>query len=259
MKRIRGGSGLGDSLYLRPICDQFAKLGPVTALSDYPDVFIGSGIKVEPFRRHSFDVVAHYVGGKNQPATSIWDDVCESAGVKTELRFNWVVRNEELVRDLRGWADGRPFILAHGGREPMGRKDKFGRELLPTREAFAATLAALSDCFIVGIGKDEPIYPLSVHKDLHGKTSVSDLLDLAASCDGIVGQCSFAIPLAEIFDKPFLGVWASSGLASREPFIRTITPQKMLTKLSSRYVMDDWPQAQIIEMARAAILHEAVA
>lgn len=242
MKRIRSGSGLGDSLYMRPVVDYFAHQGPAVALSDYPDIFIGSGAKVEPFRRYAYDVAAHYVAGKNNPKTNQWQDVCQTAGIEEiAFRMGWSVRNGDLVSTLRRQAGSRPFVLVHGGREPMGRADGFAREMLPRREAMDATLSGLADYFLIGIGGGQQVhYPLKVDADLSGKTSVSDLLDLAFVCHGAVGQCSYLVPLAEIFDKPLLIVWAGAGLSSASAYIKTIRPSKVFCKSTSSYVVDDW-------------------
>ncbi len=253
MKRIRGGSGLGDSLYIRPIVDYFIRAGErVTALSNYPAVFSGSGAVVEPFCRTNISVLAHYTQGKNNPATTQWQDICNSAGVATALRFDWDVANRALVDQLRDKAAGRPIIVAHGGRAPMGRTDGFGMELLPERAAFELALSSIPGCFLVGIGaRDGAKYPLPVELDLIGATSVSDLIDIAAMCDGMVAQCSFAVPLAECFDKPLLAMWAARGISSAQQYIKTITPSKILSKPTSTHVMDDWPPEQILETVQS--------
>lgn len=238
--RARGGSGLGDSIYLRAIAEEVIRLGSeVTVFSDWPDVFIGSSARVEPFCRNRMDIVAHYIGGKTRAHTNQWEDICAASGVQAPLTFPWEVQNPALVARVMELAAGRHVVLVHGGREPMGRKDGFGRELLPRRDAFERVLAALADCFLVRIGAAPEIYPVPCHMDLNGGTSVSDLLDLGSSCAGIVGQCSFAIPLAEVFDRPFLGVWSSAGMRSREVWVRLVTPRKILSKPTSRAVVDD--------------------
>lgn len=254
MKRIRGGSGLGDSIYQRPIVDYFVRKGEsVTVCSDYPDVFDGSGARVEPFGKNNINVLAHYVLGKNNPATNQWQDICASARAgDLALSIDWPVRNSEFVAKLRSMAAGRPLIVVHGGRVPMARTDGFGKELLPEKPAFDAVLAALDGCFLLRVGKGADLYPLAVHVNLNGSTTVADLMDIGAACDGIVSQCSFAIPLAEAFDKPLLCVWAAAGMHhQRHPYIQQITPQKILSKPSSTFVMDDWPVERIRETALA--------
>lgn len=253
MKRIRGGSGLGDAIYLRPIVEYFLNQGErVTVCCGYPEVFSGLDARVEPFDRLNIDVLAHYTAGKRRPGTNQWQDICSSAGVSVPLRFDWTVKNPGLIQDLRARAAGRPLVIVHGGRTPMARADGFGKELLPKQQAFNVVLAALSDCFLVQIGKADQVYPLLADVSLNGSTSVSDLLDLGASCDAVVGQCSFVIPLAESFDKELLIVWAAEGMSpARHYYISSIKPEKVLSKPSSQFVIDDWPAEKIREVARA--------
>lgn len=251
--RIRGGSGLGDSLYVRPIAEHFAQKGQqVTALTNYPDIYRGSKVVTEPFSRTNCQVVAHYVNGKSRPDTTQWQDVCDAAGVNTPMRFEWTIQNQGLVDRIERAANGRPIILAHGGRAPMGRTDGFAMELLPAQWVFEDTLKGLKDCLVVSIGGTDGIrYQLSAEIDLTGKTSVSDMLDLARICTGVVAQCSFAIPLAECFDKSLLAIWSARARTSNQAYIKTITPQKVLSKPSSKWVMDDCDQRQITEAVDA--------
>lgn len=254
MIAVRGASGLGDSVYLRPIIEHFVRAGrdPV-ALSNYPEVFDGAGCRVEPFRRERVDVVAHYVMGKGRQGTTQFDDMVLAAGITERVPFGfaWPVKNPGLVAGVRARAAGRPVVLVHGGRRPMARTDGFGMELLPEPGAFEAALAGLAGCYLVGIGRDEPLYRLEVDEDLKGGTTVTGLLDLFATCDGALGQCSFVIPMAEVFDRPLLVIWAARGLAVNNLYIRQITPAKILSKPTSRHVVDDRQPEQITEAARA--------
>ena len=253
MIRLRGGRGLGDALYVRPVAEHFVRAGEqVTVCSDHPDVFIGSGARVERFERVGCNVVAHYTHGKARTDTNQWQDVCTLAGVgDLALSFKWTIQRTELVRDLKAMARGKPIIMVNGGRAPMGRHDGFAQEMLPRRAAFDQVLAALEGCFTVEVGKGAELYPLIADVDLADRTSVADLLDIATISAGLVGQCSFMIPLAEAFDKPLLCVWAAKGLTSATEFIRLCTPQKILSKPTSRWVMDDWSEAKIQEAAVA--------
>lgn len=253
--RVRGGAGLGDAIYLRPIAEYFLRQGKQVAVCcGWPGVFAGLDVEILPFDRFNIDVLAHYTVGKTNRQTNQWQDICASAGVgELPLRFRWKVLNQKLVDELRTKAAGRPLVLVSGGRRPMDRTDGFGLELLPEREAFEGALAALSDCFLVQIGNAKQIYGLRSDVDLNGGTSVTDLLDLGSSCDGIVGQCSFVIPLAEVFDRPLLIVWASAGMSpARHYYISSITPHKVLSKLATdRFVVDDWSEEQKKEVLDA--------
>lgn len=253
MKRLRGGSGLGDSLYVRPIAEHLVRQGnQVTVMSDYPEVFAGVRVSVEPFKREGCNVVAHYSQRKACAETNQWQDICISAGVgEIPLKIEWQIQNRPLVNDLKAMARGKPIVMVNGGRPPMGRKDGYGYEMLPARAAFDAVLAALDGCFTVEVGKDLELYPLTAEVDLSERTSPADLMDIAAAARGLVGQCSFMIPLAEALDKPLMVVWAAAGLTSGTTFIRQCTPHKILSKSTSRYVMDDWQPEQITEAVHA--------
>jgi hypothetical protein len=245
--RIRGGSGLGDAIYQRPIAEYFLATGAeVEVCCAWPEVFTGTNVHVSPFRRDNIDVLAHYVLGKHRPDTNQWQDVCASARVNVPLAFEWTVQNTALVKHWIAAAEGRPLILVHGGRTPMARTDGFGAELLPERAAFVKTLQALKGCYLLRVGKGDNLYDLPVDHDLTGQTSVTDLFDLASVAAGVVAQVSWAVPMAEAFDKPLLCVWSQSGLSPcRDRYISSITPQKVLSKQSSRFVMDDWPADKI--------------
>lgn len=252
MIRMRGGSGLGDSIYLRPIAEKLRGVDAVAVMSNYPDVFLGSGVIVEPFRRERVDRVVHYVGGKGNTQTTIWEDMQAHAKLEAPLSFDWPVKNRRLVDALRVAAAGRPILVVNGGREPMGRRDRFGVELLPERRAFLAALDVLDDCLTVRVGAGPEMYSLPTSLDYTGRTSVSDLLDIFRVAHGVVGQCSFAIPGAEVFDRPLLLVWSARAALSRQMFIKTITPTKMLSKpANARVVVDDQADEDIAAGARA--------
>lgn len=254
IKRLRGASGLGDAIYLRPIAEHLQRSGElIRVLSDYPAVFTGSGLQVDPFAKRGADIVAHYASSKTNVLTSQFEDMCVNAHLreKIALRFDWEVQNPALVAQMKREAAGRKIILVHGGREPMGRTDGFGADLLPEQDAVESVLELMREHFLVRIGSGASIYDLPFDLDLQGMTSVSDVLDLGLHCDALVGQCSFIIPLAEVFDKPLLVVWAARGLASEKVFINSITPKKVLSKKTSTFVIDSWPEAKIWETANA--------
>lgn len=247
---MRGGAGLGDAMYVRVVAEHFVRKGnKVTVSTPYPAVFEGAGVETIAFSKAiRFDVIAHYADARYSQQTQ-FRDMCLRAGIKEEipLRFEWKPKNFKLLAGISTQADGRPVLLVHGGREPFGRTDGLGLDLIPERDAFEAVLSGLRDCFTVGIGDGKrQSYVPAVELDLIGKTSVTDLLDLGTMCDGIVAQVSFCVPLAECFDKPFLGVWAAKGLYKpSRPLLSTVTPQKILSRETSLHVVDDWDDEDI--------------
>lgn len=255
MKHVRGGSGFGDSIYVRAVAEHLLRQGNrVRVRSDYPEVFAGLQVDVERFVRDpSCNVIAHYSGRKEAAGTNQWQDICITAGVgEIPLAISWQITNRPLVSAIKARADGRPIIMVNGGRPPMGRTDGYGYEMLPAREAFYAAQDALRDCFMVKVGKGPELYPLAADLDLSGETTPAEAMDVAYISKGMLGQCSFMIPLAEALDKPLVVVWAAAGLTSGTQFIRLCTPQKILSKETSHFVMDDWQPEQIAEAVRGA-------
>jgi hypothetical protein len=136
-------------------------------------------------------------------------------------------------------------------RSPMGRKDGFGAELLPDCRMIQRAIDRLKGrALIVLIGSGKPLFEFKgIDVDLSNKTTVRQLLDVASIADGFLGYCSFIIPLAESFSKPALIVWSRRGLNAGHQYIRQITPQKVLYRESSQFVIDDASLEEIDEAA----------
>lgn len=258
MKRIRSGMGLGDSLYLQSVVRHFVERDQqrLQVCSNWPDVFrpLGERVVVTPFTRFGIDILAHYSLRKRYASTQ-FVDCCIQAGITepVDLRIDWVQTNSKLVERLRGCR--RPIVCVQLPRAPMGRTDGFGMELLPDCHTIQTAIDALRDrAVIVQIGAGKPLYRFTgIDIDLANETTVAELLDVASMASAFLGYVSFLVPLAESLNKPALLVWSKRGAKARHEFIRQITPQKVLHKASSRYVMDDAPAPQIIEAAHALL------
>lgn len=263
MKTIRGGRGLGDTLYLQAIVRYLVAQHDevIQAASDFPDVFrtLGRRVRVIPFTRVGVGIVAHYVARKGMPGTTQFEDMCLSAGIRkpVDLVLDWKVIDEEIVRLVK--APGKPVICVQLPRAPMGRTDGFGHDILPNCDAIQHALEALAGrVTIVQIGAGKPLYSFRgvVDINLADQTSVSQLLDVASVADGFVGYPSFIVPLAECFDQPSLIVWSALGLQSLDPFINRIAPGKVLHKKTSRAVIDTMSREEIANAAVAQFLHK---
>ncbi len=252
---IRSGMGLGDSLYLQSVARHLVRKGHrIEACSAWPDVFrpLGDRARVVPFRRDRIDRLAHYSLRKREK-TDQFQDCCLQAGIRepVELRLDWTVRNAALaeqILSLRG-----PVILVQLPRSPMGRTDGYGAELLPDCRSIQVAIDTLKGfASFVQVGSGEPLFRFrGIDLDLVNKTTVCDLLDVAAVASGVLGYVSFAVPLSESLGKPALFVWSRKGLRSRTEYIRTITPHKIFHRESSRFVMDDADRSNIEKAAHA--------
>jgi hypothetical protein len=244
MLSVRGGSGLGDALYIQAIARYLmAQRHSVEVCSDWPDVFrpLAGKVKVSPFRRTAIDRLAHYSGRRGISGTTQFDDCCIQAGVPQGIEFilDWKLQDQGLVEGLK--SDGRPIIVVQMPRAPFGRSDGYGLDLLPDCRRIQDAIDLIGERAIkVQVGAGDALYRFGgIDVDLTNRTSVAGLIDVASVADGFLGYCSFIVPLAECFDKPALLVWSRRGMRSRELIVRQITPTKILHKRSSRVVIDD--------------------
>ncbi len=243
MKSIRCGRGLGDSLYLQAVVRHLLLHGGLRmrVASDWPDVFrpLGDRVEVIPFTRR-VDIAAHYVARKAIEGTTQFEDCCIRAGIRepAELRLDWTITNEGLAAKVRKLP--RPALVVQLPRTPMGRTDGFGRNLLPDCRALQVLIEQHRDTHsIVQIGAGQPLFRLAgIDLDLANRTTVAETIDVAAVADRMLGYVSYMVPLAESLDKSAVFVWSARGLQDARPFIRQITPKKVLHKASSRAVID---------------------
>lgn len=251
-KVIRAGRGLGDAIYLQSVARHFVQKGhSLTIATDWPDVFTPLKDKVRfiPFTRQYIDIIAHYSARKSFKDTTQFKDCCVQAGIveAVEFKIDWQQQNHKLINSIK---TDKPLIVVQLPRQPMGRVDKYGIDLLPTKEAMQYVIDQIKPhCTILQIGKGKPVYTLDgVDIDLADKTTISDLFDIASVADGFVGYCSYLIPLAESFGKKGLYVWAYKGMRSVDQYINTIRPEKILHQKNSLFVVDNWEKPKISEV-----------
>lgn len=255
MIAVRSGKGLGDNLYLQSIVRHLTERGErVEVCTHYPDVFrpLAGKVTLSAWRRDRISRVAHYVERKTIKDTDQFVDCCIRAGIteRIDLNLDWSPLNRSLV-DLV-WSQRKPVIIVQMPREPMGRTDGYGADLLPDCRALQRAIDHIgARATFVQIGAGEPLYRFrGIDIDLANQTTVSDLIDVAWAADAALGYCSFMVPLAESLRKPLFLVWSSRGLRSRNEFIRQITPGKIIHRPeTTRFAMDD---AEDDELQRSA-------
>lgn len=255
MKSIRGGRGLGDSIYVQSVVRHLLSHGHerLAVRADWPDVFrpLGARVDVTPFSKSNVDILAHYSARKAIVGTTQFQDCCASAGIHepVELQLDWALTAEPLVRG------DRPIALVQLPRSPMGRKDGFGADLLPDCRAIQEVIDELRKrALVVQVGAGEPLFRFKrLDVDLANSTTVAQMFDLASVASAFVGYCSFFVPLAESLGKRALFVWSRRGLKTGHPFITRITPQKVLHKPSSAWILDNAQPDALREAANALL------
>lgn len=249
--RIRGGSGLGDAIYLQSIVRHFVERGyRPEVCCDWPDVFrpLAGQVDVVPFRKKDIDRLAPYSMRRGVAGTSQFEDGCIQAGIKGKVEFNlgWSVVSPGVLGKQH-----RPIIVVQMPRPPFGRIDGFGKEFLPDCRRIQDVIDRIgSRAFFVQVGAGDALFKFEgIDLDLTNKTSVCDLLDVATLAHGFLGYCSFIVPLAEAQSKPAMLVWSRKGLNSSHLIIRQMTPQKILHGPLSRWVVDDASDKALMDCA----------
>ena len=245
MKSIRGGQGLGDALYVQAVARHIiATRGErLRVCTKWPDVFkpLGDAVEIAPFTRQGINYLAHYSMRKQQVDTDQFQDCCIAAGIAepVDLRLDWTLEDVGLAAEVR--APGKPVVLVQRPRAPMDRTDGFGAELLPNCQRIQDAIDLIGErATKVLIGSGEPLYRFQgIDIDLTNRTTVAQILDLASVAGGFLGYVSFMVPLAESFGRPGLFIWSRRGLKSGHPYIRAITPTKILHGKLSRAAIDD--------------------
>ena len=248
MKSIRGGMGLGDALYVAAVARHLVASGErLKVCTAWPEVFKTLPVETAPFTRLGINYLAHYSARKGIEGTTQFEDCCIAAGIResVEFRLDWKLEDHDLAERLR--APGKPIICVQLPRTPMGRTDGFGADLLPNCKRIQQALDMIGNrATKVMIGHGQPLFNLTgIDFDLTNATTVSQVLDAASIAHGFLGYVSFLVPLAESFERPGLFVWSRKGLKSGLPFIRSITPKKVLHRASSRAVVDDCQEQEL--------------
>lgn len=258
MIAIRGGSGLGDALYVQAVARHMVKQGhrvEACVHAKWSPVFrpLGEKVMVSPFRRERIDVLAHYSTRRRNRETDQFQDCCIRAGVSgVELRLDWQESPSPLLEKLK--ACRRPIVLLQLPRLPMDRSDGYGDELLPEFSVLQRAIDQLKRCgaLIVQVGAGEPLHRFEgIDLDLANVTSVAELIDVASIADACLGYVSFMVPLSESLGKPALFVWSRRGLRSKNEIIAWLTPNKVLHGPLARAVVDDCSQQQLESAADA--------
>lgn len=256
---IRGGRGIGDALYLQSIVRHLTENGRrLQVCTDWPDIFrpLGETVSLQPFRRSDVEMVSHYTTRKTVGGTDQFQDCCINAGVlvAVDLRLDWKTVNPSVLCEIRN-PQQLPIVVVQMPREPFGRSDGYGLDLLPDFRRIQDAIEVLSGrALLIQVGAGKPLFKFEgIDLDLSNRTSVCDLLDIASLASGFLGYCSFIVPLAESFSKPALLVWSRRGLQSRNEYIRTITTKKILHRASSRAVVDDCTDTEMVQAVDALL------
>lgn len=208
---VRGCSGFGDAIYLRAIVEWLLKnRGEVqyTVATNFPTIYEGLDVKAEPYFGETPNIDCNYTHRKEYGDTNQFQDMCINGGLP------YIEYTSELKK-----RDPKGFVIALPLYSPMGGSPESSPMMPFYREYFDL------------IRKHENVLQI---QSFH---SFENLVKLFNEAELVICQQGWGTALAELLDVPAKVVFTQRGLDSKNKFIGSITPNKILTKSTSEAVI----------------------
>lgn len=264
--RLKGASGLGDTIYAYPIVKYYAqRYDHVHYMTDYPELY--KSIKNVTCYKHrktndmgdgTVDIRFTYCGMKYTPGTSQFQDSVLSARIneKLDLKIEWQIQNGRLTEDIKKRAENKKICILAEPYEPFGRLDCWGALLRIKPEVMQTIVNTFRDkVYFIATGNRFVLHHTKhVQHDLVEKTTVSDLMDLLSICDFGLSQIGNLLPMCEALGKKNFLVFAKAAMVSENKFIKAITPEKTVHyKELNCSITDDMSEEIILNKFRSFI------
>lgn len=252
MIKLNSPKGLGDAIYLRAIVLHLLARGEtVKIFTPWGEVFSDLPVIIAAADEFSDDDDLHHAMAClhcRVPAIMSLGRfrlTCLQARITepVDLKIDWKVRNAALVSHVRNQANGRAILLY----QPQKISKNSDQELTrPRRDSFDHQVGNLDSFFRIKIGGPTFVSDtgLPCELDLFGKTSVSDVFDIATTSNLIFGEASCFLPsLAEALDKPFVCMFSRRAMeAVSRKRVWSMRPEFLIHKNSlATVVFDDEP------------------
>jgi hypothetical protein len=233
---IRGASGFGDAIYLYPIVRYYSHLfNPLTVLTDYPAIYDDLHVVTRPFCACVPVLDCSYVNRKHLKETNQFQDMLINAEIKETIDFT--IPHKQNIKTLFSDSKKKKTCLIVDLYNPMGTKS--AAELKPDKEKFDATIKQLERKYNLIFLTNDDERNAKNRLCFYGKIAFSYLCDLFQNSDLIFCQVGWPLVLAEALDKKCLLLFSHQGTRSKNNFINSITPEKVITKKSTTYFYDD--------------------
>jgi len=237
---INAAKGLGDAIQLRAIVLHLVRRGDtVMVFTRWRELFEDLPVIVKPLSDVTGDEDWHHAKPClhcRMPWAQNLDQFTMSAlqsGIEepVELRVDWKPKNLKLRRRVIDAANGRKVMVY----QPLKKTKNENQELLrPNADAYDGFIARteFNDYFRVRIGSPATVDPSAAPYDLDllGKTSVTDVFDVASVTDLFFSETSYLPLLAQAMDKPVVCMFARKGIASGRNLVGNIRPERMFHK-----------------------------
>lgn len=246
---IKGQKGFGDSVYLYPIVKWHVNSNfEVTVASNHAEVFEFLDCNKVPYG--DYKINAGYLHRKNINTTNQFQDMCYSAGIPLDTPYDIdIVRREVGINTT-----GKLLCLVTCPYLPLGgMKNSIldAKDLMPDYNTIQGIINNHREYYYVLIGKNTTctFFYENIDLDLSNADypNINWLFNLVYESNMILSQTGHMPAIAEGLDKKIFLAYSAKGLNSTNPFLNTITPKKILTKLTSGYVIDSWPWKEVEE------------
>lgn len=200
MAIIKGASGFGDSIYMRPIMEWFIKNKPgkYGLLTNFPEIFEDLPIRITKFHsRLKADYHFTYVPHKRSDKTQFQDLIGHCGFSEIPIVSN--------LKDRK--PNGSTVVIPP--YPPMGGITR-SSDMKPRFEEFFYFIKKYKR--LVFIEESKPF---------------KNLVDLFNSASLVITQSGWAVPLAQILDVPLIVLLTRRALNSSNDFISTIRPHKL--------------------------------
>jgi len=217
MKIIKGASGFGDALYLRVIVEWLLlnKPNSYTVLTNYPEVYKDLPIETDILhsqKYNSIDYYCHYLHGKTLHTTQ-WEDMLNRA----KLPYFPLTSQLENRKQYNS-NDHEQIVLIAPYNSMNGAKGT--KPMIPRFKEIIDYVSQYNN--VIFINK---------------KYKFLDLIKLFNQSSLIIGQVGWCVPLAEMLNIPLHAIFTKRALNSEYKFISQITPEKLLTKHTSKAII----------------------
>lgn len=239
MIQLNTSKGLGDAIYLRIIATHLRDQGEqVCVLTSWPDVFAGLDVTIRPIAELQPDVnnrQVFYCLFCRIKAVRVLDQfslACAQAGIDEPIpmSMNWKPKNIALLDRIKRAAGNRKILIY---QPPKIAKNNDDVVIRPDTEAFLKRLDTFSDWFRVKIGAPGFVQECKgspCDLNLFSKTTVSDALDLCTIGDMAYSDESYLRIVFEALDKPFVTMYSKRVMASTNPRVRNVLPERTINK-----------------------------
>lgn len=203
---LLGWKGIGDSIYLRPFVRWLAERHELYLTTPWPDLFHGTGARIEPPPSDAKPVTPYVVWDRSIPQA-----IARSLGIpEAEVRYDLPDLGPSPVRSSRPLAVVRPVTIRDDWHNPSRNPD-------PAYVAEAAYQLRQRGYFVVSVAKLGPreraLDPLPVAdlSFLYGELSIRELIALVREARLIVGGVGWIVPAALAAGTPLICIGGGHG------------------------------------------------